>query len=168
MAKLDTLPGLEATILANGIPAPEHEDIDEPEVQHDNPTVREYQVSRTRSYYIEAETGDNYSILLGVEAPIIDASKTRHKMQYTKLKFYIYVDGHLAWVCECQRKWFNDREGQEVRIKWREEVLGVKEGKGQGCKLRKFKFAKIETSMFPFPVSDLQFSNPHHRFDTFC
>jgi hypothetical protein len=83
-------------------------------------------------------------------------------MAYIKLKFYSEVDGQKAWTSECSRAWFNDRLGQEVRTSWKDEVLGPKQGKGKDCTLRRFKFTKIERSMFSspglnVPVTSLQF-----------
>ena len=148
MAKLDTLPGIEVKIASNDDPLPEHEDIEGPNSKHADPVVAEYQNSRTVSVWIESETGAEFSILLSVGSPIVDATKKKNKMNYMNLKFYCVVDGQHAWISECPRRWFNDRPGQEKRTSWKGEVLGPKQGKGRGCKLRRFKFAKIETSMF--------------------
>jgi len=148
MAKLDTLPGIEVKIALNGELLPEHEDIEGPNSKHADPIVAEYQNSRTVSVWVESETGAEFSIMLSVGHPIVDATKTKNKMSYINLKFYSAVDGNHAWVSECPRRWFNDRPGQEKRTLWKDEVLGPKQGKGRGCRLRKFKFAKIETSMF--------------------
>ncbi|KAE9368746.1 hypothetical protein N431DRAFT_547659 [Stipitochalara longipes BDJ] len=156
MAKLDTLPGIEVKIASNGDPLPEHEDIEGPNSKHADPIVAEYQNSRTVSVWIESETGAEFSIMLSVGNPIVDATKTKNKMSYIKLKFYSEVDGQHAWVSECPRRWFNDRPGQKRRTSWKDEVLGPKQGKGRGCKLRKFKFAKIETNSDDTPIKSIQ------------
>lgn len=129
--------------MIGGKPAPEHEDTDEIQVDHEDPDVAEFQAARTLSKYIEAITGENFSIMFEVTAPLGHAD-----MVYTKLIFEVYVDGIEAGKAFCGRPFFKNGGAT-----WEHTMEGVTDGKGIKCTLKKFLFAKIETSISPlFPL----------------
>jgi hypothetical protein len=152
MAKLPLLPGLAAAIMIGGEPVPEHDDTDKIEVDHEDPSVAEYQVSRTKSVYIEAKTGEQFGVKLEVTDPLGHA-----KMVYTKLIFEVWVDGIAAGKAFCDRPFFKNGG-----VTWEYTMKGVTKDKGIKCKLMNLLFAKIETSTsssFYYSFSFLNTSN---------
>jgi hypothetical protein len=134
MAIADFLPGIEAQVFVNGETATEYADEDEIQVEHASPEVAKYQASRTISKYIEAESDHPVSIKLSVDPPY-------SVNMDSKVGFYISVDGIPAWESTCSRPAVKKNGGH-----WDDEVLGVKEGKGRGCREKKFRFVAIKTS----------------------
>jgi hypothetical protein len=143
MAVLNFHRGITAQVLIDGSPADEIPDDEEIQIDHSDSDVVEHQAARTVSSYIQAETGKAFSIRVGVKCP-------PYKMDSSKLCFHIFVDGKPAWISICDRPHFERRGNTE----WEEDVDGIKEGKGQGCREYGFRFAKIETSTFPIPLSN--------------
>jgi hypothetical protein len=142
MAKFQLLPGLAVVVMIRDKPALEHEDTDEIQVDHEDPDVAEFQAARTLSKYVEAITGENFSIMFEVTAPLGHAD-----MVYTKLIFEVYVDGIEAGKAFCARPFFKNGG-----VTWKYMMEGVTDGKGIKCTLKKFLFAKIETSISPPPT----------------
>jgi len=103
MVKFTQLPGLAASVIINGREASELEDRDEIQVEHEDPDVADYQISRTHSVYIEAEDGKAFSIKMEVGAPLGHAD-----MVYTKLIFEVFVDGIEAGKAFCGRPFFKN------------------------------------------------------------
>jgi hypothetical protein len=149
MAKFPLLPGLAAVIMISGEPAPEHDDTDEIEVDHEDPHVAEHQASRTKSVYIEAKTGEQFGVKLGVTGPLGHA-----KMMYTKLIFEVWVDGIAAGKAFCDRPFFKNGG-----VTWEYTMKGVTNDKGSKCTLKNFLFAKIETSTSSSPYSSFSLLN---------
>jgi hypothetical protein len=133
MAVLTTLKGVTAQIIVSGLPAAEIVDRDEIEVNHEDPTIQALQAARTVSKYIESRDDEPFSIKVGVAPP--------YKIDCSKLEFQIFVDGELAWKPVCERPRLAENDGL-----WEDIVEGPKTGKGSGCRVFGFKFAKIETS----------------------
>jgi uncharacterized protein Usg len=61
-------------------------------------------------------------------------------MIYTKFLFHIYIDGLFVWQTFCARPDF-----KKMKV-WKDEIDGLKEGKGKRCTNKEFIFAAIETS----------------------
>lgn len=57
------------------------------------------------------------------------------------MRFHIKLDGIPVWISTAARPRVRENGGE-----WEEVVEGVKEGKGRGCVVRKFRFAEIKTS----------------------
>jgi hypothetical protein len=138
MAIAPLFPGITASILIAGKPAHEYPDLDEPSIEHFDRAVSEYQTKRLTSNYIESVTDNEFTIKLTLGPP-------DSRGMDSKVRFYIKVDGKGVWEATAAKPRVKEN-GDE----WEEEVEGVKEGKGHGCKLRKFRFAEIKTSKYPF------------------
>lgn len=141
MAIAPFLPGITAQILVADTPAHEHPNDDEIHVKHPDPAIAAYQAAHTVSNYIKSVTGEPFTVKLALDAPYSDSMDS-------KVRFYVYLDGILAWISTAARPRVKDNDGH-----WEEEVAGVKSGKGAGCRMRKFEFAEIKTSEFVFFLS---------------
>lgn len=143
--------GISAEILIGGTAAVEHADRDEIQVKHDDPEVAEYQASQTVSNYIESITDQSFVVKLAL-------SPSYSRRMDSKIRFYISVDGKEVWIGTAARPRVQANDGY-----WEEEVEGVKEGKGHGCTIRKFRFAEIKTSKSPILTSIFEGSclSPH-------
>jgi hypothetical protein len=147
MAIAPFLPGISASILIAGIPIHEHPDLDEPSIEHFDPAVSKYQTSVLVSNYIESVTDNEFTIKLTLGLP-------HSRTMDSKVRFHITLDGIPVWISTAARPAVQ-RNGYE----WEDEVEGVKEGKGQACTVRKFRFQEIKTSKSPFLFLCFAFTN---------
>jgi hypothetical protein len=155
MAKIPLLLGLAVTPLIEGEPTTEYDDNDEIMIEHDEPEVVQYQTARSENKYIEAKTGQRFSLKLEVGPPLGHAG-----MVYTKLVFEIKVDGIEAAKAFCDRPFFKRNPGAP----WEVIVEGVTDNKGRKCTLKEFIFAKIETSnLFPQDPPPGSLTIPFHN-----
>ena len=136
---MSVVPGISAQILIEDEVAEEHEDLDEIQVKHDDPAIAEYQATHTVSKYIESVTDQSFVIKLALDRPFSTNMDS-------KVRFYVSVDGIPAWTSTAARPRVKEHDGH-----WEDEVEGVKEGKGRGCVMRKFRFSEIKTSEIAFP-----------------
>ncbi|KUJ24185.1 uncharacterized protein LY89DRAFT_713091 [Mollisia scopiformis] len=158
MAITPLVPGLSASILINGVPAPELTD-PEPQIPsptHPNPKVSAYQQAHTVTSYIKCTANTRFSILLTVEEPIRTEFAGIRRMKWAKLGFEITIDGNKVPTEKCTRPWFNKNPQKET---WKCIVKGVKVGKGKSCFIREFEFLKVETSEFFLPEKKDEIGN---------
>ncbi|KAG4439892.1 hypothetical protein IFR05_004616 [Cadophora sp. M221] len=138
MAVVNVVDGLTAEILINGDPATEYPDPDPIQVTHEDNAIRAYQIKRTASNYIGAESGQNFSIRMRVSQPLGHRS-----MAHAKLTMDVEVDGISVWPLVCDRPFFKKHPDGAV---WEGVVSGPKDGKGRACTVREFSFLKIQTN----------------------
>jgi hypothetical protein len=140
MAVLSLLPGITVEVLIGGEPAQEYNNDDDKPHQPEKPisplAVR-HQELYSLSKHIQSETSQFFSIRFTVGPPYIRGNS----MPHVKIGFHVKVDDKEAGTIWLSRTWFKYRDGAI----WTEEMKGVKEGKGQRCTVKPFKFAKIET-----------------------
>ncbi len=138
---------ISASILVDGEPAIEHPDTDDVLVEHDDPTVSSHQQLRKVSTYVKSISNKEFSIIISVGPPYGGM-----KMDCSKLRFHIKVDGVEAWVSTCERVWWKRFNRNEQDAVWEDEITGIKQGKWRGCTRRNFKFAEIKKSKFNFSI----------------
>lgn len=135
MAILNKLPGLEVTINVNGVPLQEYEE-DSSDLYEASPGLSgEWQDARTVSRYIEAATDTEFSIVVAGEPEFERSSPS--------LLCDLYIDGKWVWGPIFT-------EPSLRKPTFRNETKGIyvsmPTGSGDHSLLKKFKFAKIETS----------------------
>ncbi|KAH9209713.1 hypothetical protein DL95DRAFT_276706, partial [Leptodontidium sp. 2 PMI_412] len=84
MAILDSLSGIEVTVLVDGESLVEY-DAENDNVVHTNPAAAAHQRDRTVTKYIESSTGKAFSVKVNVKAP--------YKIDCPNVSFELYVDG---------------------------------------------------------------------------
>ncbi|KAF8860117.1 hypothetical protein BDZ45DRAFT_741723 [Acephala macrosclerotiorum] len=144
MAILDLVPGVSAEILVNGIPATEHPDTDEIQVDHEDAGVAEYQSKRTVSTYVESVANAPFAIKFTVNKVY---QKEMIRRNFAKIGFYVTIDGNSLDPEFCPRPWFNWKDNKDKK-EWVMELDGIKAQAGTRGKVtqRGFRFAKIETT----------------------
>jgi len=145
MAILNKLPGLEVTININGVPLQEYKQ-DSDDLYEASPGLSgEWQDARTVCKYIEAATDTEFSIVVTGEPEFERSSPS--------LICALYIDGKWVW-----EPIFT--EPTLRRPKFRSETKGIfvdmPTGRGDQSLLKKFKFAKIETTSDDARVGDLK------------
>jgi hypothetical protein len=145
MAIQDHAPGLEVTVCVDGKPLEEYDNDEEEEMRQGlDPEVMKYQAARTVTKYIESVSDQEFIIQINLAPPF--------KMNYACLSTSVQIDGRKVASPLIQKIDNLDRfSGDCVVTKFQRRVEGkLVEAPGNAGRelLKKFKFAKIETSKF--------------------
>ena len=141
----DHTPGLEVVVCMDGKPLEEYENDEEEEAKPGLQTgVMKYQAARTITKYIESVSDQEFIIQIDLAPPF--------KMDCACLSIEVHIDGREV-ACPLILKSSNlDKfSGDCVTTKFQRRVEGMQvEAQGNAGRelLKKFKFAKIETSKF--------------------
>ncbi|ESZ92159.1 hypothetical protein SBOR_7454 [Sclerotinia borealis F-4128] len=100
-----------------------------------NDPIAEYLRVQTITTYVAATNETPYAIHLRVDRPY------PKEMDCSKLQFQLSIDGKFVWNVWCHRPRY-----VEMGNLWEEIIRGMKQGKGQGCKISDFKFKGIKTN----------------------
>lgn len=126
-----------------GKPLKEYDNDEEEEMKPGlDPEVMKYQAARTVTKYIESVSDQEFSIRLTLEPPF--------KMDCACLSIRIYIDGRNL-ITPLIQKSILKFSGDCVATKFQRSIEGMQvEAPGNAGRelLKKFKFAKIETSTF--------------------
>ena len=137
--------GIQVEVLVGRTPQKEYPNPDPVVVHHHDPDVVDWQTDSTISSYIASVEDQHFSIKLSLGPPATT------NMLYSKIKYYVKIDGIDAMEFFFERaKILNKNNKYGVKNVYGEKsgygskiVEGVQEGKGRGCKERKFEFKKI-------------------------
>jgi hypothetical protein len=145
MAIQDNIPGLEVTVCIDGKPLEEYDNDEEEEAKPGlDPEVMKYQAARTVTKYIESVSDQEFIIQIKLAPPF--------KMDYACLSTSVQIDGRKVASPLIQKIDNLDRfSGDCVVTEFQRRVEGkLVEAPGNAGRelLKKFKFAKIETSKF--------------------
>ncbi|KAL5314918.1 hypothetical protein ACEPPN_017568 [Leptodophora sp. 'Broadleaf-Isolate-01'] len=130
MAILDSLSGIEVTVLVDGESLVEY-DAENDNVVHTNPAAAAHQRDRTVTKYIESSTGKAFSVKVNVKAP--------YKIDCPNVSFELYVDG----------QWINGRlmsKSSYSTGNWSIISEGPNEKLRSGWKVTLMKFAEIQST----------------------
>jgi hypothetical protein len=145
MAIQDHAPGLEVTVCVDGKPLEEYDNDEEEEMRQGlDPEVMKYQAARTVTKYIESVSDQEFIIQINLAPPF--------KMDCVSLSTSVHIDGRKVASPLIMKSWNLDKfSGDYVKTKFQTRVEGMQvEAPGTAGRelLKKFKFAKIETSKF--------------------
>lgn len=145
MAIQDDTPGLEVVVCIDGKPLEEYDNDEEEEMKPGlDPEVMKYQAARTVTKYIESVSDQGFVIQINLGPPF--------KMDYACLSMDVHIDGNRVdspLIVKSKRPQSFSGDYVTKTVKKRVEGMKVAAPGNTGRELlRKFKFAKIETSKF--------------------
>lgn len=145
MAIQDHVPGLEVAVCINGKPLEEYDNDEEEEAKPGlQSEAFRYQAARTVTKYIESVSDQEFAIQLTIGPPF--------KMDYACLSIDVHIDGKkVDSPLMLKSKRLDFFLGDYVTTKFGKRVEGMKvaaPGNAGRALLKRFKFAKIETSKF--------------------